>query len=217
MARPKNESRRRSLEYCDFVVYLPRTPTSNMATPESKHTALATAIAEVCYAKTAPQLNSILAELVTLRARLEVLETINPPKRNTRVSAKPAGAKPGGVKGAKKSNEEKVTNALLFFRYALKNDLPGFREAYADENAIVSATASKPDVIGKKDRVKDEPEFYSAVGGVIWKDIGPDIQKEIRTRFDEWRNNLDRANEPAPLEEEAVEEGVDEAADAADA
>jgi hypothetical protein len=125
--------------------------------------------------------------------------TAAPQKRAPRASAKPAGVK-GSAKAGTKTTEEKVTNALLFFRYALKNNLEGFRETYADDDAI--ETVAGVDQVAKKDRTKDEADYFSAVGAALWKNLPDDTRKEVRTRFDAWKQDQSRENDPAPLEEE---------------
>lgn len=166
---------------------------------ETKHNALAEAIAKICAEKVNPEIAKLAVELGAIRSRLDMMESITPPKRQPRTSAKPASAK-GGAKSATKSTEAKVTNALLFFRYALKNDLEGFRETYADDDAIETVASS--DQVVKKDRTKDEADYFSAVGAALWKGLGDEQRKEVRTRFDAWKQDQSRDNDPAPLEEE---------------
>lgn len=171
-----------------------------MTTAESKHNALAEAIAKVCAEKVNPLFAAIQVELGSIRAKLDMMDSVTPPKRATRTAAKPAGVKGAGAKAGSKSVEEKVTNALLFFRYALKNDLEGFREVYADDNAI--ETVATADTVSKKDRSKDEGDYFSAVGAALWKTLSDEKRKEIRTRFEGWKQDQSRENDPAPLEEE---------------
>ena len=170
---------------------------------DSKHAVLADLISKACADRILPEIAKLSIAVGVIQARLDMIESLSaPPKRATRVAAKPAGAKGGAAKSSAKSTEEKVTNALLFFRYALKNNLDDFREIYADENTL--AEVASVDQVAKKDRVKDEAEFYSAAGAAIWKNLADkeDVRKEIRAKFDAWKQEQTRATDATPLEEE---------------
>ena len=172
---------------------------------ESKHAALADAIALTCSLKINPKIAGLEAAVAALSAKLDILEQLlagssTPAKRTTRAT-KPASTK-GAAKSGNKTDEEKVTNALLFFRYALKNDHTDFREKYADEDAI-STVDTEPAVV-KKSAIKDKDpgDYYSTVGASLWKKMPEEKRAEIRAVYDDWKIQQTRDNDAAPLEEE---------------
>jgi len=178
-----------------------------MSAPDAKQLALAELISSTCATKVLPKLAEVQGDIAKLsigvaaiQARLEILESLGsgPPKRATRAAAKPAGAK-GGAKASTKTTEEKVTNTLLFFRYMLKNDLGGYREQYADEDALASVANDAG--VAKKDREKDTAEYYSAAGAALWKTIDTAGREVIKAAYTAWKEDLQREGDAAPLEE----------------
>lgn len=157
-------------------------------TPEFKELSIA-------YAKLQVTLNSI-------NARLEMLEAaVNAggcaPKRNVR---------PGGARGATKAvganpadAASRVTNALLYFRYAMGNDLDDSRATFGTEENM--ATAEGEATVGKKDKNKDEYGYWSAVGAALWKAVLSDGQKEeIRNAYKAWGEESKREAAAPQLE-----------------
>lgn len=149
------------------------------------------------------QTTAILVTLNAINARLTTVEnsiTGGAPaggKRQTRAAAggakKPA-AKAGGQKGAN------VTNALLFFRKAMADNLYGIRDEFATDENIAEADADAS--VAKVDKTKEEI-YYSTVGAFLWKTVLTDAQKdEMRTKFNDWKAETTRAEADDPLEEE---------------
>ena len=174
---------------------------------EAKHAALADAIALACSMKINPQLAALTATVAALEAKVTVFEqiaagSVTPAKRTTRAT-KPASTKGGAAKSGNKTEEEKVTNALLFFRYAMKNDYENFRETYANEDAI--ATVAGEAAVAKKDAIKekDPGDYYSTVGAALWKKMAETDRAGIRALYIAWSQAQTRENDATPLEEEA--------------
>jgi hypothetical protein len=142
-------------------------------------------------------------------ARLEMLETTTgvAPKRAVR-GAGPAGAKKtagaaagGSKKTAAGSEVKKVTNALLFFRYALGHDLEDMRETYVTDEVCLEA--EKDDSMAKKDRKKDEYGYYSTLGAYLWKNgLTDDDKKTVRAAYGTWKESAAREDGEQQLEED---------------
>ena len=185
-----------------------------------KQTALVESIALGVHAKQAPEFKALtegIAKLTVtcnaLLARVETLESAvnsggTTAKRAVRTGAaakKGAAAKAGGAKKPAGSDASKVTNALLYFRHAMANDLDDSRATHGtDENL---GEAEKDATVSKKDRAKDETGYFSAVGAYLWKTVLTDEQKdEVRAQFTAWKEQAARDDAEPQLEEDAADE-----------
>jgi len=138
-------------------------------------------------------------------ARLETLETILSggvnPKRNVRAAPKKGGATKNDNSKKTEGDTSKVTNALLFMRWGLATDYAGMRETYVTEET--HADAKNDAGVSKKDPVKDESGYYSAIGAYLWKFVFTETQQEeVRTQFSAWKEQAAREAAEPQLEED---------------
>ena len=164
---------------------------------------------------------SLLASKVLLStnaalARMETIEAcVNSggvaAKRNIRAAPKKGGAAKAdnSKKAAAEDDASKVTNALLFLRWALAQDFGGMRATYATEEVL--AEAKNDPGVAKKDPTKDERSYYSVIGAYLWKHVFTDAQKEeVRTQFNAWKEQAAREAAEPQLEEDGDEDGDDD-------
>lgn len=162
------------------------------------------------FARLAEEMAKLTVTCNTILARVEMLDAAAPagaaPKRAIRTGGakKDAAAKPGGAKKPAGSDTSRVTNALLYFRYALGNNLEETRETFCSAESLAEAEADP--TVAKKDQTKDESGYYSAVGAFLWKKVLTDDQKEeVRSQFLAWKEQITREGAEPQLEEEADE------------
>lgn len=147
-------------------------------------------------------LHSILARMATLEAATEAASVA--PKRATRAAtaggaAKKPAAKAGGAKKPTAATGN-VTNALLFFRKAMAEDINGIRGEYATQENLDEADTDNTVAKVSKD---DEGKYYSAVGAYLWKTVLSEEQKaEMRAQFTAWKEDQQREQNEEPLDEE---------------
>jgi hypothetical protein len=150
-------------------------------------------------AKLAVTINALLARVATLE---EAVNSGTSVKRTVRT----AGAvKKVSVTVAKQKNANddrpRVTNSLLYFRYLMAHDIDGAREEYGTEENLLE-TKSDP-TVAKRDSVKDEVNYWSAVGNAIWKLVLSDEQKStIRVQHNAWKEDAARNEAEPQLEAE---------------
>jgi hypothetical protein len=145
-------------------------------------------------------------------ARLETLEATRapPPDGKRGVCVGGGGAPPGGKsgKGGKASKDAagsaaRVSNGLLYFRYALAHNLEDIREVYGTDENLNEAAADP--AVAKQDRAKDEAAYFSAVGAYLWKSVLSEDQKtEMRNQFAAWKAQRVRDDTEPSLQEEEV-------------
>jgi len=180
-----------------------------------KQTALVDSIAAGVHARLAAEFKTqseaqakLMVTMGAILGRLEILEAAGgaaAPKRAVRAGAgaakKGAAAKAGAAKKAD-NDINKVTNTLLYFRYVMAKNLDEARDTYGTEEHLGEAEADA--TVSKKDRVKDEEGYFSAVGAFLWKTVLSDEQKdEMRTKFNAWKEQAARDDSEPQLEEEA--------------
>jgi hypothetical protein len=192
-----------------------------------KQTVLVEAISTGVHNKLTPELQALATNIAKISvtqnatlARLEVLETaLNTGAPTAKRAVRTGGTAGAGTAAAKKSSStksgskkpagsdpSKVTNALLYFRYAMANDLCGFRELYATEENIDSIRHDESFIKKEKEKEKDESGYYSSVGHALWRITLTDEQKaEIRTQFGLWKEDAAREGAEPQLEEEEEE------------
>lgn len=175
-----------------------------------KQTALVESIALGVHAKQAPDFKAltegIAKIMVTSNALLARVETLESAVNSGGTTAKRA-VRTGAVRtgaAAKAGGAKKVTNALLYFRHVMANDLNDWRATYGTEENL--GEAEKDATVSKQDRAKDEAGYFSAVGAYLWKTVLTDEQKdEIRTQFTARKEQTDRDDAKPQLEEDAAE------------
>jgi hypothetical protein len=180
-----------------------------------KQTALVAAIAQGVKAEITPDFAKLATEIAKLSvtqnavlARLEVLEsavsTGGPAaKRTVRTTAAAKGGakKTAAKKGAAGDDKSKVTNALLYFRYAMANDLDDSQALFGSEENLDEA--EKDATVAKRDKDKEPSGYWSAVGAALWKTVLTDDQKEdIRAQFASWKEQVARDDQDGQLEED---------------
>jgi len=146
-------------------------------------------------AKLTATLNSVLARLATVE---DLVSSGAGAKRQVRsAGAKAGGSKAGGKKG---TEESRVTNALLFFRYIMKKNMDDVRDEFKEHLETVEGDSG----VQKQDVVKDEAAYWSAVGKAIWTAVLSDEQKTaFRVQHKAWlEENARKAAEPQ-LEQDA--------------
>lgn len=139
--------------------------------------------------------NSVLTRLATLESLLDP---------GTKGSTKSAGAgktaaKKTTAKGPAKDAESRVTNALLYFRYAMARDLENYRESFGT-GPLATQAKKEPSVLKYKEEV-DGQAYWSAVAAVVWKGLSEDDKAMIREHHVAWKEGLAR-DADFPLEEE---------------
>ena len=185
-----------------------------------KQTALVESIAQGVHAKQAAEFKAIAEAVAKLTvtcnatlARLETLEsaaasggaTAKRAVRSGAAAKKGGAAKAGGAKKPTGSDASKVTNALLYFRHAMANDLDDSRATHGTEENL--GEAEKDATVSKKDRTKDESGYFSAVGAYLWKTVLTDEQKnEVRAQFTAWKEQAARDDAEPQLEEDAADD-----------
>ncbi len=180
---------------------------------ESKQQNVAAALADGVAAKLAPSLATLADQnakmSVTLSAtlaRLTAIEALlNDGGAGAKRQVRTAAAKPAAKGAAAKDGapNSKVTNALLFFRFALANDLNGSRDEYATDDVLEDAAADP--AVAKKNKDTDPAGYYSVVGAFIWKHMTEEKKGEIRAQFATWKEESAREATAPPLEEEEAE------------
>jgi hypothetical protein len=158
-------------------------------------------------------LKEVLGVRLTVSAILARLETLEnalnsgaAPKRAVRTGAgaKKATGKAGGAKKTPGGDPSKVSNALLYFRYATGNNLSGVRDTYCTPEGL--AAAENDPTVSKQSLAKDEISYYSAVGAYLWKnELTEDQKDEIRTQFTAWKEQNARDDADPQLEEDVAE------------
>lgn len=146
-------------------------------------------------------------------ARIEVLESVlaggSAAKRTVRTGAPAKGAakRPAAKKGGSSDDKQKVTNALLYFRYALANDLDDARETWGTEENI--AAAEQDALVSKRVGTKetDPSSYWSAVGAALWKTCTSEQKDETRSKFLAWKESTARDEGDEPLQEEGATNG----------
>jgi len=181
-----------------------------------KQQALVNSIADGVHAKLAPEIAKLSEQIAKLTvngnatlARLETLESAvtsggTTAKRAVRTGAAGKGKAPakGGAKGKAGANDvDKVTNALLYCRYMLANDLDNAQATYGTEENLLEA--EKDATVSKRDKDKDPAGYWSAVGAALWKTVLTDEQKEeIRAQFNAWKEGNARDGAEPQLDED---------------
>lgn len=177
----------------------------------SKQQALVDSIATGVQTKLEPSLSSLTQQMAkllvtanTIIARIETLESAagsgTGAKRAVRTggAAKTAAKKTAGKKAG--TDVDKVTNALLYCRYIMANDVDDAQATYGTEENLAEVETDA--LVSKRDKVKDPENYWSAVGAALWKTVLTDDQKEeIRTQFVAWKENLQREGADPQLEE----------------
>jgi hypothetical protein len=178
-----------------------------MADAGKKQEQLVESIAVGVQAKLAPSLKAIAEQTARLEvllngvtARLAVVEaTVGggaAPKRAVRAAA--PGAKPAD----KKADVSKVANTLLYFRFIMGTDRDGAREIYGTPENV--AAVETLDGVAKQSREKDPDAWWSAAANAMWRTQLTEQQKEtIKTEFNAWKEERDRAAAGGVLTEEA--------------
>ena len=83
----------------------------------------------------------------------------------------------------------------------MSQDLDDAREEYGTEENLIEA--EKDSTVSKRDRVKDDVGFWSAVGAALWKTVLSDEQKEtIRGQYTAWKEEAARNDAEPQLEPE---------------
>jgi hypothetical protein len=181
-----------------------------------KQTALVNAIADGVSAKMTPEFANIADSVakiqVTVSSCLARLTTLEASVNNGTANAKraprtgggkaPAGKKPAAPKGkAGAPDASRVTNALLYFRFALQTDLEGYRETYGSQENLEEA--EKDQTVAKRDKDKDEAGYWSAVGAAFWKTLLSEDQKlEVKEQYKAWKEQSARDESGDGLEED---------------
>jgi hypothetical protein len=147
----------------------------------------------------AEKLVSLSLELAIIQARLE--STGPPtavPKRTIRTAS--SSKKPATAKSSKATNSnDKITNALLFFRHGVATNINDMQTTYATTDSL--SEADKDPTVVKKNKETDPAGYYSAVGAFIWKTILSEDQKEeVRNQFNSWKEQTARADADPQLE-----------------
>ena len=149
-------------------------------------------------AKQTVTLNASLARLATLE---DAVNSSTAAKRAVRTAGAAKKAAAGGKTKKGGDDKSRVTNALLYFRYAMSQDLDDAREEYGTEENLIEA--EKDSTVSKRDRVKDDVGFWSAVGAALWKTVLSDEQKEtIRGQYTAWKEEAARNDAEPQLEPE---------------
>jgi hypothetical protein len=160
------------------------------------------------FAKIAEQSAKLAVSVNAVLTRLETLESAvssgAAPKRGVRAGPAKSGAgkKPAAKKGAG-DDRSKVTNSLLYFRYAMSHDLDDAQLTYGTPENVEEA--EKDPMVQKRDKVKDPEGYWSAVAAALWKSTLSDDDKDtIRAQFNTWKEQATRDDADEPLEEEGV-------------
>jgi hypothetical protein len=187
---------------------------SQPAAAADKQTALVEAISANVASKLAESLAKLTVSVNSILARIETMEAANAIKAGgeSGVAAKRAvrtgtvakgGKKAGGAKKSAGDDGSRVTNALLYLRYGMANDLFGWREHYCTEEVLAGAESDP--VVAKKDRAQDESGYFSAVGQYIWKKFSDQQKEEMRVQFVAWKEQTARDEAEPQLEEDDAE------------
>lgn len=159
------------------------------------------------------------AELATsvnsISARLELIENVlQSTKRPVKTERKTGGAGAKKAGGSKKSASDdddisKVKNSMLYFRWAFAYDA-SVREEYLtpEANTVLE---------GEDFKNKTGADLYKAQGAALWrKHLSDDDKKNIKQRFADWDADRKRQTDEPQLDEDAVANGDETAADGAD-
>jgi hypothetical protein len=180
-----------------------------MANTADKQAQLSKCIAEATANELAPEfkflgekLEECTTSLKNVIARLEVLEAAAPADGAKRAVRTGGAAKKTATKAAA-SPGSKVSNALLYFRFAMHEDLDGYRELYGTEDNL--AGAAQDSTVQKQNREKDEGAYFSAVGLYLWKNgaLTDDDKATVRAHFGAWKEQQARGDDDGQLDEDA--------------
>lgn len=183
-----------------------------------KQTQLVSTIADALHVKLGPEfvaLSTAIAKLnVSIQsviARIEMIEHMAntggaAPKKAVRTAAA-AGAK----KAAAGKGEVKIpSNALLFFRLMLEQDIDEARHTWCtDENiAMVETNATVAKAAKDKDKSDEKlGTYFSAVGAQLWTQLlSKEDKEEIKAKFLAWKEARERDAGEAPLEADEIAE-----------
>ncbi len=138
----------------------------------------------------------------SILARLEMLEEAKPADGAKRAIRTTGGAKKAPNSKVAASPDSKVSNALLYFRRAMQEGWHDYRDTYATPENLEAADADL--TVAKKDKNKDEGEYFSAVGNYLWKFFLTDENKaEVRDHFKTWKEAMLHGETDTQLDEEA--------------
>jgi hypothetical protein len=181
-----------------------------------KQAALVSAISDGVSAKMSPEFAKLSEEQAKLmvavqacNARLSVLEQSlsnggTGAKRPTRTGggkAPASGKKPAAKGKGDAPDPSKVTNSLLYFRFAMQEDLEDYRATYGTEENLEEA--DKDQTVSKRDKIKEEKGYWAAVGTYLWKSFLSDEQKqEVKNSFTAWKEQSTRDDTEAALDED---------------
>lgn len=148
-------------------------------------------------------LNAILARLAVIEELVSAGTVPKKAVRSTTASVKKGAAKADASKVI--DDKSKVTNALLFLRWALKYDYHDSRTNYATPE--IMAESESETTVSKYNKDTQEREYYGALGSHIWRKLFSDDQKaEIRTQFNAWKEYNGREEAAPQLEQEMNED-----------
>lgn len=177
-----------------------------MAQPQDKQTQLIASMHGAFagdFKKLTDMLSALTVTTNSVLARLEVLEAATAGGAPAAKRAVRTAAAKGGAKAAAEDPLDKITNTLLYFRYKMATDA-AFRETHAPEEVLAEVADSK--TVTSKDITKSPGDYWSAVGGAIWKDVLSEDQKTgLRTEYTTWKDERKRQDAEPPLDEEELE------------
>ena len=149
-------------------------------------------------AKDSVTLNTILARLEGLSADGVGLDA----KRAVRTAAGAKAPTKAKAKGKADDGVSKVTNAMLFMRHCLANDLDGFRQTYAGQIEDVRLHEK----VQKVNEAANPVGWWNAVGSLVWTDLSDALKNEVRAAHVAWKESAARDNADAPLEAEPADD-----------
>lgn len=190
-------------------------------TTEAKQAVLINSIVDAVGRRLEPELAKIGEQLAAIAvngastlARIDILDSAvasggPAAKRAVRTgAAKKAPAKGGAAAADGGSNPGKVTNALLYCRYIMANDIDDAQAVYGTEENIqaIMADAREGKSLGRINRETNPTAWWSTVGAGLWKVVLSDDQKtEIRTQFATWKDDNARNDAEPQLNEDEVD------------
>lgn len=158
-------------------------------------------------AKLMARVGALEAQIECLVSALAARETAPAAKRAVRAAG--GAPKASSARGGASKTSGVIGNAMLYLRYIMAKDIDNARSIYGTPENIQAAENDTEDTsVSKKDRSKNEEEYFSSLGNYVWRHIlvQDEDKNEIRTQYNAYKERLSREIAQPPLEEEIVDD-----------
>jgi hypothetical protein len=157
-------------------------------------------------AKQSEENKTLLQGIIAKLALIDSVISSGAPKRPARAPAS-NGATKGDKKGAT-TDESKITNSLLFFRFKMKTE-PEFYEDMSKTHAELFGKALLDSAVIKKGKDSaDQVAYRSAVAQALWKLLPEETRKRIKDQFAAWKQTKQMSVPDSQLGDEGTDSAM---------